>query len=310
MPSNNNKKSDGNSNRGRFLLGRGPSLRRPQKKSTETVKPKGGVLHGSVRPKTAANPIRGGGPHLSIYDDAANEQQQQQQQQENKRVSFVLNRPHRSMSPIANSETVDATGFSKAELHDLEESFKLFDIYGEGNVQVGDLRGILEVLDQEQKQHQEEDQLSHQHPRHPSATTATPLRFPHLTTLLDRLSELSDEDTLSLEDYIQLMASTTISTSIAIEKPNSTGGSPRDHFERVFRLFDSGDKGYITIKDLQRIAVELGEYDMTKGELQEMIDRALGKKAGHDDNANGNVQGKVGIEEFTRMMTTSLFPSN
>ena len=211
------------------------------------------------------------------------------------------------MSPIANSETVDATGFSKAELHDLEESFKLFDIYGEGNVQVGDLRGILEVLDQEQKEQQEEANPSHLTPQHPSTT---PLRFPHLTTLLDRLSELSDEDTLSLEDYIQLMASTTIGNSIAIEKPDATGGSARDHFERVFRLFDTGNKGYITLLDLQRIALELGEYDMTKGELQEMIDRAVGGKDGDDDNTKNSGQKKVGIEEFTRMMTTSLFPSN
>lgn len=192
-------------------------------------------------------------------------------------------------APIRESETLDASGFSRAEIHDLEESFKLFDIYGEGSVQVGDLRNILEVLQQEQMQQQQSDN--------------TTTKFPHLETLLYRLSESSDEDTLTKDEYIQLMASTTITNSIAQGNNRDEDNGSDQHFARVFRLFDSGNKGYITVEDLERIAIELGEHDMTIGELQEMIDRA--RSGGKD----GNASDRVGLEEFTRMMTMSLFPS-
>lgn len=209
------------------------------------------------------------------------------------------------MSPIANNENVDSSGFSKAELHDLQESFKLFDVYGEGSVQVGDLQGILEVLQQEQQEQE----------------SAGSNKYPHLETLLDRLSELSDEDILTMDDYIQLMASTTISNAIMIENGNNAddniGSSSHEHFARVFRLFDTDGKGYITQKDLEQIAVDLGEHDMTRGELQEMIDRALGgsgninnKNNNNKNNNGGDGEKRVGIDEFTRMMTMSLFPSN
>jgi Ca2+-binding EF-hand superfamily protein len=218
-----------------------------------------------------------------------------------KQVAFQIY--HRSMSPIANNENVDSSGFSKAELHDLQESFKLFDVYGEGSVQVGDLQGILEVLQQEQQEHE----------------SAGSNKYPHLETLLDRLSELSDEDILTMDDYIQLMASTTISNAIMIENGNNAddniGSSSHEHFARVFRLFDTDGKGYITQKDLEQIAVDLGEHDMTRGELQEMIDRALGGSGNINNKNNNNNNGgdgekRVGIDEFTRMMTMSLFPSN
>lgn len=136
---------------------------------------------------------------------------------------------------------------------------------------------------------------------------------------MNRLSEVSDEDTLTMDDYTQLMASTTISNAIMIENGNNADGiggssSSLEHFARVFRLFDTDGKGYITQKDLERIAVDLGEHDMTRGELQEMIDRALGGSGNNNSNNNSNDGGdgekRVGIDEFTRMMTMSLFPSN
>jgi len=295
MPNNNN-------NRGRFLLGRtGSSVRRSQNKSNTA--PPNSVRNTTVgrsgpQMKPLKENITSSMPHPSL-STRQNPREQPQRHQTQKNVSF---QNHRSSTPIANDENVDATGFSKAELHDLEESFKLFDIYGEGSVQVGDLRGILEVLQQEQQQQQQQQQQS------------VGSKYPNLKTILHRLSEISDEDNLTMHDYIQLMASTTISNAIMVENGNnveeSGSNTNLEHFARVFQLFDTDDKGYITLNDLEKIAIELGEHDMTRGELQEMIDRALGGTSNKNHNDAGNGEKKVNIDEFTRMMTMSLFPSN
>lgn len=134
---------------------------------------------------------------------------------------------------------------------------------------------------------------------------------------MDRLSELSDEDNLNMDEYIQLMASTTITNSINIQNGTHADGGEsysnnnnQKHFARVFELFDADGKGFIAVNDLERIATELGEHDMTQGELQEMIDRARGESGDNDDRGGRAGNRKVGIEEFTRMMTMSLFPSD
>lgn len=261
MQPNNSKTSNG---RGRFLLGRSANAQSKPKKSINKN------FRVSFRKSSRAPPVLS--PLKETTESTLASFRQRQEQQH----------IYYSKSPIATQETVDATGFSKAELYELEESFKLFDVYGEGSIQVGDLKGILAVL-------QEED---------PEAS-----KYSNLNLLLERLSELSEEDTLDLESYIQLMASTTIGNSIAIE---SEGDDNQDqHFARIFALFDTDGKGYITLKDMEAIAIELGEHDMKRGELQEMIDRAIG-------NTNNDAVGekRVDIDDFTRMMTMSLFPSN
>ena len=55
-------------------------------------------------------------------------------------------------------------------------------------------------------------------------------------------------------------------------------------------------KGYITVSDLERIANELGEQDMTVEELEEMIERASSEQ-----------KGQVTLAEFSRIMTLNLF---
>jgi Ca2+-binding EF-hand superfamily protein len=188
-------------------------------------------------------------------------------------------------------------GFSQLETQELQESFKLFDLNDTGKIQVGNLRGSLEVLQQEQDQ---------QGPSTPTMTTT----YPHLNTLLDKLSSFEDNDELTLDEYMDLMASTTISSVLS----SNDDGEGND-FIHVFRLFDVDDKGYITIQDLERVALELGEQDMTSIELEEMITRAVQNKNHSSDgsskssskNNNDENDGRVGLEEFTRMMTMNLF---
>ena len=65
---------------------------------------------------------------------------------------------------------------------------------------------------------------------------------------------------------------------------------------QAFRLFDDDETGFITLKNLRRVAKEIGE-NMTDEELQEMI-----------EEADRDGDGQVSEEEFLRMMKkTSLY---
>ena len=64
---------------------------------------------------------------------------------------------------------------------------------------------------------------------------------------------------------------------------------------KVFRLFDDDGTGNITLRNLRRVAKELGET-MTDEELQEMIDRA---------DSNGD--SAVTMDDFYNIMTKKTF---
>lgn len=65
----------------------------------------------------------------------------------------------------------------------------------------------------------------------------------------------------------------------------------RGHYDKIFALFDDERTGYISIKNLRRVALELGE-DISEEELNGMILRA--------DLDNDEL---VGHEEFYTIMT-------
>ena len=69
----------------------------------------------------------------------------------------------------------------------------------------------------------------------------------------------------------------------------------REDINKVFRLFDDDGTGSISIRNLRRVARELGET-MTDEELQEMVDRA---------DSNGDSQ--VTPDDFYNIMTKKTF---
>ena len=69
----------------------------------------------------------------------------------------------------------------------------------------------------------------------------------------------------------------------------------KDDIEKVFKLFDDEKNGFISIKNLRRVAKELGET-MDDSELQEMIERA-----------DGDNDGLVTFEDFYHIMTKKTF---
>jgi Ca2+-binding EF-hand superfamily protein len=181
------------------------------------------------------------------------------------------------------------TGFSQMELQELHESFQLFDIDNTGSISVGDLRSILKTLQSEQMQQQQTSSLC----------------YPHLEKLLLRMADWGDEEELTLEDYMNLVASTTISGAM-MQRDEYNGEENGDHhnYAHVFQLFDLEGKGYIELQDLERVALELGEHDITREELQEMIERAISTPSG---KLQQQQQPRVSLNEFTRIMTMNLF---
>ena len=71
---------------------------------------------------------------------------------------------------------------------------------------------------------------------------------------------------------------------------------PLDEIRKAFQLFDDDGTGKVSLKNLRRVAKELGET-MNDDELQEMI-----------DEADRDGDGEINEEEFIRIMKkTNLF---
>ncbi|KFG44662.1 EF hand protein, partial [Toxoplasma gondii FOU] len=70
----------------------------------------------------------------------------------------------------------------------------------------------------------------------------------------------------------------------------------REGIQKIFSLFDDDRTGTITLKNLKRVAKELGET-MSEDELREMLERA---------DSNGD--GEISFEDFYAIMTKKTFP--
>lgn len=69
----------------------------------------------------------------------------------------------------------------------------------------------------------------------------------------------------------------------------------REDIQKVFNLFDDDQTGRISLRNLKRVAKELGET-MTDAELLEMIERA-----------DADQDGEINAEEFYAIMTKKTF---
>lgn len=161
---------------------------------------------------------------------------------------------------------------SLAELEDLRDAFRLFDTKNVGKVDAKELQEILAEMLQE-KSNSAAAAAS-------SDTAASSSLRQNLQRLWQATKSLPAGSQLTEEYFIHLITA-------------ADASDPRSDIERVFDLF-SGGKDYISLDDLSKVADDLGE-DMTKEELEEMIERAA---------PNG---GRVTIEEFSEIMNKKLF---
>merc|ERR1719188_1108988 len=93
-----------------------------------------------------------------------------------------------------------------------------------------------------------------------------------------------DSGTIDFNEFLEMM------TQKMSEKDS------KEEILKAFRLFDDDETGFITLKNLRRVAKDIGE-NMGDEELQEMI-----------DEADRDGDGQISEEEFLRIMQkTSLY---
>merc|ERR1712193_443113 len=141
---------------------------------------------------------------------------------------------------------------------EIKEAFDLFDTDGSGNIDQKELKVAMRALGFEPKKEEIKKMISD----------------------IDK----DGSGTIDFNEFLEMM------TAKMSEKDS------REEILKAFRLFDDDETGFITLKNLRRVAKEIGE-NMTDEELQEMI-----------DEADRDGDGQVSEDEFLRIMKkTSLY---
>ncbi|KAG2446947.1 hypothetical protein HYH02_008101 [Chlamydomonas schloesseri] len=149
-------------------------------------------------------------------------------------------------------------GLTEEQKQEIREAFDLFDTDGSGTIDAKELKVAMRALGFEPKKEEIKKMISE----------------------IDK----DGSGTIDFEEFLTMM------TAKMGERDS------REEILKAFRLFDDDNSGSITIKDLRRVAKELGE-NLTEEELQEMIAEA----DRNDDN-------EIDEDEFIRIMKkTSLF---
>ena len=150
------------------------------------------------------------------------------------------------------------TELTEEQKQEIKEAFDLFDTDGSGRIDAKELKVAMRALGFE----------------------------PRKEEIKKMIADVDREGTGTIEfhDFLELM------TVKMAER------DPLDEIRKAFKLFDDDDTGKVSLKNLRRVAKELGET-MNDDELQEMI-----------DEADRDGDGEINEEEFIRIMKkTNLF---
>lgn len=162
-----------------------------------------------------------------------------------------------SKAKAFNAKKFERPGLTEDEIEEIKEAFDLFDTDGSGSIDPKELKAAMTSLGFDAKNQ----------------------------TIFQMISDLdrNRSGSIEFEEFLDMM------TARMSDKDS------RDDISKVFRLFDDDSSGVITLRNLRRVAKELGET-MTDQELQEMLDRAdtSGKSA-------------VSMDDFYNIMTKKTF---
>eukprot|EP01071_Lankesteria_metandrocarpae_P004080 Lankesteria_metandrocarpae@DN3357_c0_g1_i2.p1 len=152
----------------------------------------------------------------------------------------------------------DRPGLTEEEIEEIRESFNLFDTDGSGRIDPKELKAAMQSLGFESKN----------------------------PTIYRMIADLDShgKSSVDFEEFLDAI------TSKLGDKES------RDGIQKIFALFDDDKTGTISLRNLKRVAKELGET-MSDDELREMIERA-----------DGNGDGEISFEDFYTIMTKKTFP--
>jgi len=147
---------------------------------------------------------------------------------------------------------------TEEQKQEIKEAFDLFDTDGSGTIDAKELKVAMRALGFEPRKEEIKKMIAD----------------------VDR----DGSGTIDFNEFLQMM------TAKMGERDS------REEILKAFRLFDDDETGKISLKNLRRVAKEIGE-NMTDEELQEMI-----------DEADLDKDGEVNEEEFLKIMKkTALF---
>ena len=154
-------------------------------------------------------------------------------------------------------KTIERPGLSEEEIEEIREAFNLFDTDGSGTIDPKELKAAMQSLGFEAKNQ----------------------------TIYQMIGDIDKDGSGSIdfEEFLDMM------TAKMSDKDS------REDIMKVFNLFDDDQTSKISLRNLKRVAKELGET-MTDAELLEMIERA--------DN---DQDGEINFEEFYAIMTKKTF---
>ena len=160
-------------------------------------------------------------------------------------------------APKFNPKKYERPGLTEDEIEEIKEAFDLFDTDGSGQIDPKELKAAMQSLGFEAKNQ----------------------------TIFQMISDLdkNKSGTIEFEEFLDMMTA------------RMSDKDTREDINKVFRLFEDDNTGTISIRNLRRVARELGET-MTDDELQEMVDRA---------DSNGD--GAVTLDDFYNIMTKKTF---
>ena len=148
-------------------------------------------------------------------------------------------------------------GLTEDEVEEIKEAFDLFDTDGSGSIDPKELRAAMQSLGFEAKNQ----------------------------TIYQMINDLDKNKSgnIDFDEFLDMMTA------------RMSDRDTREDINKVFRLFDEENTQTITIKNLRKVARELGET-MSDEELNEMIARA-------DSNSDGSVS----MDDFYNIMTKKTF---
>jgi len=157
-----------------------------------------------------------------------------------------------------NVQKYQRPGLTEDEIEEIKEAFDLFDTDGSGHIDPKELKAAMQSLGFESKSQ----------------------------TIFQMIADLDKNANkqLDFEEFLDLMTA------------RMSDKDTREDINKVFKLFDEDNTGSVSIKNLRRVAKELGE-NLTDEELTEMIERA---------DSNGD--GAVSADDFYNIMTKKVFP--